>query len=243
MQKSTARRPDLALLTGGAVALTLLAAPAFAQSGPNTFTLPPGCEGYLTVQTKSCSVEHNFICADDPEGWKQRVSLDERGITYIGAVNAEAEWVQSFHPLSGHSERLADNPADPASFSELIATDSDTYDFTTLSDEIGVTRYVGADTLTGRTVTIDGVELEESTYDITAYDANGTEKWSSRGNEFINRDFGHFFAGTGTITTPDGSFDKDDSPVEFIFPGEPGFLSANPKHGCGVTMSSYNGEF
>lgn len=226
----------------GTALLTLSAGMAMAQSQTDTFTLPPGCEAYLTVQSASCSVEHNFTCDGDPDGWKQRVALDERGITYVGAVNAEAEWMQSFHPLSGHSERLEDAPADRASFSELTSTDADTYDFRTLSDEIGTTRYVGADTLTGQTVTIDGVELEETTYNITAYDEDGNEKWSSRGNEFISREFGHFFAGTGVITTPDGEFDKDDSPVEFIFPGEPGFLSANPKHGCGATMSSYSGE-
>ena len=45
-------------------------------------------------------------------------------------------------------------------------------------------------------------------------------------------------AGTGTVTTPRDTFERDGSPVEFIFPGEPGFLSANPKHGCGVVMSS-----
>jgi hypothetical protein len=48
-----------------------------------------------------------------------------------------------------------------------------------------------------------------------------------------------FLSGTGRVTTPTDSFDKDDRPIEFIFPGEPGFLSANPKHGCGVQLSSF----
>ena len=46
-----------------------------------------------------------------------------------------------------------------------------------------------------------------------------------------------FLSGTGTVTTSEGSFDRADRPVEFIFPGEPGFLSPNPKHGCGVAIS------
>ncbi|MEM8680138.1 MAG: hypothetical protein AAGF97_12390, partial [Planctomycetota bacterium] len=77
----------------------------------------------------------------------------------------------------------------PASLSDLIAKGVDEYDFRTLSDEIGTTRYVGQDTLTGRQVVIDGITLDETTYDITAYDAEGEEIWRSKGNEFINRNW------------------------------------------------------
>jgi hypothetical protein len=202
------------------------------------FSLPSGCSAWVTVQSKDCTVEHNFTCEGDPAGEKQRVALDEQGMTYLGATDDESQWLRSFHPRSGHSERLEDNPTDPASFSELIETGIDTYDFVTLSDELGPTRFVGQDNLTGRVVTIDEVTLEETQYNITAYDADGNEMWSSSGNEYIHRDWRMFQAGPGTVTTPDGTYDEDDSPVEFIFPGEPGFMSANPKHGCGVVMSS-----
>lgn len=219
------------------LAIGLTTNSAMAQT-VETFSLPSGCEAWVTVQSKDCTVEHNFICEGDAEGLKQRVALDQDGMNYLGATDAESQWVRSFHPRSGHSERLEDDPRDPASISELIETGIDTYDFRTLSDEIGETRFVGQDSLTGRTVTIDGVALEETQYDITAYDANGTELWSSSGNEYISLEWRMFLAGPGTVTLPDDSYEEDDSPVEFIFPGEPGFLSANPKHGCGVVMSS-----
>ncbi|MDP5360015.1 MAG: hypothetical protein NWR52_07750, partial [Paracoccaceae bacterium] len=93
------------------------------------------------------------------------------------------------------------------------------------------------DTLTGRQITIDGVTLDETSYDITAFDADGNEIWSAQGNEFINRNWRMFLSGTGTVTTPNGSFERANRPVEFIYPGEPGFLSASPKHGCGVAIS------
>lgn len=217
-----------------AVALILLAAPAAAQ---DTFSLPAGCEAFVTVQSESCQVDHHFICQGDPEGHKRRVSLDEQGMTYTGVTDDEAQWVSSFHVLSGHSEVLQSAPVDPASLSGLIATNLDAYDFRTLSDEIGETRYVGRDRLTGRQITIDGVALNETTYEITAYDAAGNEVWSSQGREFINPDWRMFLAGTGTVTTPSGSSERSNRPVEFIFPGEPGFLSAAPKHGCGVAIS------
>lgn len=218
-----------------AFALICLAAPASAQ---DLFTLPPACDAYLTVQNASCEVEHHFTCQGDPEGEQRRVSLDEQGLTYAGVIDAEAQWISSFHALSGHSERLAPDPADPASLSGLIATGEDSYDFQTLSDEIGATRYVGRDTLTGRQITIDDVTLDETAYQITAYDPEGEVLWQSEGNEFISRNWRMFLSGTSRITTPGGSFDSDSSPVEFIYPGEPGFLSARPKHGCGVAISS-----
>ncbi|MDX8349370.1 hypothetical protein SLH49_15395 [Cognatiyoonia sp. IB215446] len=221
-----------------AAILICLAGPAVAQSGGSTVELPTGCNAYLTVQSESCSVDHHFTCEGDPAGHQRRVSMDERGLTYVGEIDAETQWINSFQVLSGHRERLESSPVEPASLSDLIEYGVDDYDFRTLSAEIGETRYVGQDTLTGRQITIDGVTLDETTYDITAYDEAGNEVWSAQGNEFISRDWRMFLSGTGTITTPEGSFDRTDRPVEFIFPGEPGFLSANPKHGCGVAISS-----
>jgi hypothetical protein len=220
-----------------ALALICLAGPAVAQSGPATFSLPAGCTAYLTVQSESCSVNHHFTCEGDTAGHQRRIALDEQGMTYLGEIDAEAQWITSFHPLSGHRERLEADPVEPASLSDLIAKGVDDYDFRTLSDEIGETRYVGQDTLTGRQITIDDVTLAETTYDITAFDAAGNVKWSSKGTEFISTNWAMFLSGTGVVTTPDGAFDRSDRPVEFIFPGEPGFLSSSPKHGCGVALS------
>lgn len=222
-----------------AAILVCLAGPAAAQSGgAPTFSVPGGCDVYLTIQSESCSVEHHFTCEGDPAGHQRRVSLDEQGLTYVGEIDAETQWVRSFHVVTGHREQLEDAPREPASFSELMEKGVDDYDFRTLSDEIGETRYVGQDTLTGRQVTIDGITLDETTYDITAFDAAGNEVWSSQGNEFISRDWRMFMSGTGSVTTPDGTFEQSNRPVEFIFPGEPGFLSSQPKHGCGVAISS-----
>jgi hypothetical protein len=220
-----------------AVALICAALPATAQQSPAQFSLPAGCDAYLTVQTESCEVNHYFTCAADPDGNQRRVSLDEQGMTYLGMIDRETQWIESFHVLSGHSEALEPDPEERASLSELIETGADDFDFRTLSDEIGITRYVGQDTLTGLQVTIDGVTLDETTYDITAYDSAGNVIWSAKGNEFISRNWRMFLSGSGTVTTPDGSYERANRPVEFIYPGESGFLSSRPKHGCGVAIS------
>jgi hypothetical protein len=202
--------------------------------------LPQGCTGLVTVQMKSCTVSHHFICDADPDGYRRRVDMDELGLTYTGAVDAETQWMESFHFRSNHSERLEESPADPASFTALTETGADTYDFRTLSDEVGTTRYVGADTLTGETVIIDGEELLRTTYRIRAVNEAGEELWSSEGREFIHPEWRVFLAGEGTYRMPDGeTFDVDDTPVDFVFPGETGFLSPNPIYGCNAVLSSF----
>lgn len=219
------------------IALALFTTSVAAQDGPQAFTLPAGCTAFLTVQSNACVVDHHFTCDGDPAGNQRRISLDEQGMTYMGTIDAQTQWLDSYHPLNNHTETLESDPIDRASIDELIETGIDTYDFQTLSDEIGVTRYVGADLLTGRQIEIDGISLSETTYDITAYSGDGTFLWSSKGHEFISRDWRMFLSGSGVIKTPTDEYDDEDTPVEFVFPGEPGFLSPNPKYGCGVMMS------
>lgn len=220
-----------------ASAIILLAGPVAAQS--DVFSLPAGCTAYVTVQGSACEVEHLFTCANDPDGMQRRVSLNEDGLKFAGMINAQTEWIESYYLGSGLEERLEDNPVDRANLDELLRTGRDSYDFKTLSDEVGETRYVGFDTLTGNVVEIDGVMLQETTYDITAYAADGSFAWSAKGNEFVNADWRRFLSGTGTVTTLTDTFEKDDRPAAFVFPGEPGFLSPRPMYGCGAMLSSY----
>lgn len=215
---------------------------ALLPAGPvlaaGTFALPDGCTGYVTIQSHSCAVEHHFTCERDPDGVKRRIILSESGMTYLGTTDTEAQWLASFYPRTGHEEVLEAAPVDPASLSELLKTGKDSYDFRTLSDQVGETHYVGYDQLTGRTVTIDDVTLQETAYEMTAYGPDDTRLWSSKGNEYVNANWRSFHGGTGMITMPDEAFEKDDRPVEFIFPGEDGFLSRDPKFDCGAVLSS-----
>jgi hypothetical protein len=217
--------------------LLLLPAPLLAQDAPRQFSLPPGCTAYLTIQAASCTLSHHFTCEGDPEGWQRRVDVDEGGVSYFGAIDAETQWVESVHVLAGTTETLGPDPVDPASFSGLVATGVDTYDFTTVSNAGIVTRFVGQDRLTGRTVTIDGVTLDETDFAIRALAPDGTEMWRSVGQEYISRDFTMFLSGRSQITTPTDSWDTFDTPVEFVFPGDPGFLTGSPIHGCGAVLS------
>jgi hypothetical protein len=215
------------------------AGPGPAPAG-RTFQPPAGCEAYLTVQSRGCSVSHYFTCEADPEGWQRRVDMDEGGITYFGAIDAETQWVESYHVLSEHSEALGAAP-DPASFSELTSTGRDSFDFVTESPEIGQTRYTGEDRLTGETVTIDGVALDRTEYSIVATTPDGTEAWRGQGHEYVSREWRMFLSGQSTYTSGGQDNTVDESPVDFIRPGERGFLATSPIHECGAVMSKAPG--
>jgi len=144
------------------VTLLVVAGPVAAQ---DQVALPAGCTAYVTMQSKDCAVTHYFTCEGDPADLNRRIDYDEQGPTYAGGVDDEAQWVESRHLLTGHEERLAPNPADAQSLTELFATGFDSWDFVTRSPQIGSTRYVGSDRLI-RTfniaVTHDGVAVVDS---------------------------------------------------------------------------------
>lgn len=216
------------------VALALAAGPALPQG---RFALPAGCEAYVTVHKADCTMSHLFICAGDPQGHQRRVDLNETGLIYMGVIDAETRWIESFHASTGQTVRLVPGAADPASLTDLIATGRDTMEFETLSDMFGITRYTGEDRLTGETVVIDGVELQRTEFTLTVQDAAGQTAWQVRGREFIHPGWRTFLSGTRTYVTEDGDVTEDATPVEFIFPGEPGFLGTSPRHGCDMMMS------
>ncbi len=216
--------------------LALVPVAALAQGGP-TFALPAGCEAFLTVQSKGCMVTHYFTCEGDPEGWQRRVDMVMDGPTYAATVDTETQWIESADLSSGVMERLEKEPRDRASFSVLIEEGTDTYDFRTLSDQVGEQRYVGFDALTGVTQVIDGVALDQTEYKVTAYDAAGEVMWESEGRQWISRDYRMFLSGQSAYTSPRGDFEVDNTPVDFILPGEPGFLGLWPRHDCGETAS------
>lgn len=206
--------------------LTTPAAPALSGIWP----VPEGCEAFMTVQAKACRVSHYYKCARDNPGDQWRVDMDQEGPFFFSRIDHEAQWVESYDP---ERQVLDPAPADPASFSELLSTGIDTWDFTVSKDDGTGNRASGYDRLTGRTVVIDGITLSETEVDFTEYDRAGNVTRRSRGNEYLHPDWRMFFAGPGETDLGDGQWlPIDGSPVDFIFPGEEGFLSTQPKYDC-----------
>lgn len=217
-----------------AMILALGAAPAMA----GTFEPPRGCTAYLTVQSRSCVVEHLWTCAGEPEGMQWRGEMTQRGLVYVGQIDVEAQWVQSFFLTTGEQESLISPADDPASFSTLMATGLDTYDFT-LETQTGVHRVVGFDRIAERDVMIDGERLHRTEYSIRKTDAAGEMVYEAEGSEYVSDVHGRFFSGYGDVVRPDTTFGYDDQPVDFVYPGTPGFLSDTPLYGCDALAAGY----
>lgn len=213
----------------------MLAAPAMAGN----FTPPEGCTTYLTVQSKGCRVSNHYTCEADPAGDQWRADFDQEGIFFLSRIDREAQWVESFEMNPPARQTLDPNPADPASFSDLLATGNDSYIFGLSKDTGERSRVRGNDRLTGRQVVIDGVTLQETEFNFTETDTAGNILRRSRGNEYIHPDWRVFFSGPSEWDGGEGTYlPLDGSPVQFIMPGEPGFASTQPLFDCDAVMSS-----
>jgi hypothetical protein len=221
------------IVTGGAFAL-LSAFPALAAG---KFAAPKGCTVYQTVQMHNCQVSHLYRCDGDGAGDQWSVYLDGDGPFYMSQIDSETRWLDSYDLTSGERDQIQEE-TDPASFSTLLETGRDTYDFTTKSSSGELRRYKGFDELTGEKVVIDGVTLERTRFDLTATDPDGKMIWHRTGQQLIQRDWRLFFADRESFENGFGDkSDVRDTPVTFAGPGEPGFLAAKPEYDCDAMMT------
>ncbi|GHC50092.1 hypothetical protein [Neogemmobacter tilapiae] len=216
------------------LALPFLALPA--QAG--TFTPPEGCTGWMTVQARACRVSNYYKCSADAAGDQWRADFDQDGMFFASRIDHEAQWLESLSIPEGTVQTLDANPVDAASFSTLLATNLDTWDFRLTKDN-GEKRHVtGQDALTGASVTIDGITLQQTAFEANWFDPEGNIIERARGNEYIHPEWRMFFSGPGETDLGDGQWRPiDGRPVEFIFPGEPGFMSTQPVFECDALMS------
>lgn len=219
-------RARLALLAG---ALTLAAAVPVAAK---IFTPPQGCQVYLTVQEHGCVVSNLYRCAQDKPGDQWRADFGVNGAVFVSKTDNETQWIESEDLESGNHERLRPGAPDPASFSRLLATGRDDFDFSTVNQQGVIRRFTGHDRLTGESVTIDGVPLRRTEYAITATGASGEVLWKAQGHEYISQTWRTFFAGRGIWEDKNGKTPYDNSPARLIQPGQPGFAATVPEYDC-----------
>ena len=223
-----------------ALALFLFALPLPAAAG--TWQPPQGCEVFLTVQSKGCRVSNHYRCAADAPGDQWRADFDQEGLFFKSRINYESEWVESLESNPPVRQTLDANPEDRASFSELLNSGTDTYVFGLSRDDGTHSNVQGMDQLTGRTVTIDGIALEETRFDYSEADDAGNVLHAARGNEYISREWRLFFAGPGETDLGDGQWRPiDGGPMQFILPGEKGFASTQPIFDCDALTARAEG--
>lgn len=212
-------------------ALTV-AGPAGAQQ---SFAPPAGCEAKLTVQQKGCVMVNVWTCEADNPGDQWIALISQMGVFSVQRVDAEFQWMESYK-ISGN-EQLRLPADDPASLTELFENQVDTWDFV-IETEDGIERNVGYDLLTGETTQIDGEVLFNTEYQGRTLDGDGNEIEAGAGRQFVSETHRLFFFGEAWDTaTPDQITDM--SPVEFIYPGEAGFFSNQPKYECNVIESGF----
>jgi hypothetical protein len=221
-------------LTRHLLPLLLVAAPA---SAAGKFQLPEGCEAFVTVQHSDCQVSQHYTCSGDKPGDQWSAYLSPDGPFYLSRIDAETRWMESHDLITPDSDQLA-TEANPASFSTLLETGRDDFDFTTESAAGEVRRYVGFDKLAGGKVTIDGVTLERTEFALETFAADGSFLHRRTGQQVISRDWRLFFSDAEHFENAYG--DQEDSvsrPMTFAFPGEKGFLATAPQFGCDQMMT------
>ncbi len=217
-----------------AAILFLAASPALAAG---KFTVPKGCTAYVTVQHSNCQVSYHYTCEADPKGDQWSVYAGPEGPYYMSRIDTETRWVESFDLITGDSDRIGAE-TNPASFTRLLQTDRDDFDFTTESSTGEVRRYKGYDKLAGGRVTIDGIELERTEFDLSTYAEDGTLLHTRKGSQLINRVWRLFFADKEDFENAQGDRESTtDTPITFSQPGEPGFLATTPQFGCDMVMT------
>jgi len=233
-------QPGAARLSAAALAAALLCLPAPTVSAkePMTFTAPPGCTGFLTVQSRGCRVSNHYRCEADAPGDQWRADFDQEGVFFVSRTDFEAQWVESYEMSPTVRQTLDPNPTDPASFSTLLAEGFDSFEFGLADDTGEATRVTGFDRLTGRTVLVDGVTLRETEFEFRETAVDGTLLRQSNGKEYIDPDLRLFFAGPSQWDMGNGPVPVDGSPKQFILPGEPGFFSTLPIFDCDAVLSS-----
>ncbi len=158
-----------------ALPLTLLAAPAFAWDAPQ------GCEIWLTVQSRGCYVANYYKCEGDNPGDQWRADFDQQGVFFQSRIDAETQWVESIETNPRVVQTLDPDPRDAASFSGLLATGRDDFDFSLTKDNGEHSNVKGFDETSFETVEIDGVTLTHTRFeyletdDRRGVDANGRQ--------------------------------------------------------------------
>jgi len=223
----------MAALAAMTALLTLSVLPAMAAN----FTPPSGCRLEMTVQNRGCSVSQHYRCDADAPGDQWVTYFTPEGPTFQSRIDRETRWMESTDLRSGLTDLLEEEAPDHASFSTLLETGRDDFDFWTRSSSGERLRHVGHDELTGEKVQIDGVALEITRFELTTYGETGQVLIQRRGQQYVSRAQGRFYGGAETSEDWTGTAQQtNDSPVTFSFPGQPGFGSTKPEYDCDLQM-------
>ena len=212
------------------IALFLLATPGAAK----TWNPASGCTPFVTVQMKQCMVGNVAACGEGKSGTYQILSSGAAGPMKLTQADKEG-WAlteQSFE--SALFLRLKKGGRQPYSLSRLLSNGAMEWDYKSKFDTApGPVSRKGSERLTGKTRKVDGVALTAYRYEETWTESDGGVQTFS-GIGYAQAEWRLELSGTLESHDFDGATSRqDNTPVEFIFKGDDGFMSMVPTVGCG----------
>ena len=215
--------------------------PLAAQAAPD---LPAGCSPYLTVQTVDCEVDIYMRC-DRPGGEVIRIqNYAPHGLDTIEEATADWSLLFSVDVERNTGLVVREGPATPISNAALLADGISTFeypvDFYFDRRQPYSVQMTGAFRLTGKTTKIDDLPLLvlENRIRIAIPPPRGPLELIQTG--YYSEDLDAYMEGAGSLRLGDNVTAVDSGPVAFARPGEAGWLSTVPIHGCGADEAAWS---
>lgn len=211
-----------------------------AGSAEDQAVFPETCAPRLTVQAVDCTVTHYATCETDGGGGVMQVRFNGAGVRETQILDADN------HPLrifSGAVDLAFDQttPADRMSSSVLLSEGADGYAFTMSSARGPIRRmtFFGNDELIAEPFSANGFSFQKlrGRYVRTLHLNGGTVTIAVEAEQYVAETFGFFVPIKETQTQMSRKVMSDQTPVDFLKPGDAGFLSARPLY-CDPGASS-----
>ncbi|MCP5038449.1 MAG: hypothetical protein GY945_12725 [Rhodobacteraceae bacterium] len=218
-----------------ACAISLLPFLPTAGQAEAGFTLPEGCSAVLSTQTGFCGANLHWTCQDDPRGHVRKAYFDVDGLASILTFNAQSAIIDAQYMWDNSREVLIGEPLDTFSVDALQTNLTESYAWQlSRTDESGTRSLsmTGTDTLTGDALRVGDHVLPEVATSFEYLEEDGSLNYRGEGTYYLMSDPILVISGSGQAMDPDGRFEYDETPVELIFPGQPGFGDTTPRNNC-----------
>ena len=201
-------------------------------------TTPEGCEAVLTVQKHGCEVTHIYQCE---QGIVKHINIDQDEFDWVSLFGPDYIELESKEEITGIGLVGMNAISDPRSLHTLLTTGRDTVAYRGEFDMPGL--LIGAADVSSQSRLMDEVleiggvtwqkALEEIVFQVRPHLAmTGTQ------DIWIDAESGILFHGSSSHELAGKAEETDNTPVEVIYPGQPGFLSMSPIYDCGEMMSA-----
>lgn len=200
--------------------------------------LPDGCTGVLTIQLQNCTVINHWICPSDPPSQYRLATYDTTGQPIRRRLMDGLTGLELQGGLNG-TRVMTFTHTDTEDHATLMQTGRDTYRSVAQIDGSFHARLTGESILTGQTTQIDGVTLHE-VQSTTLFTATSDTTSRKRVMQYV-MDQGalaiDIWVPGAVIDIPTGEVVLDFSAVDFVWPGDAGFMTTRPTVNCGPMTS------